>query len=128
MSNSVFPTLAGTTIDVQRTPQYQTSMFETVGGGRQTISWRATPRYTYHLKIEVARDNVDTNGNSVALASSEVGVLLAFLDVHLGSYDSFLFTDPYDGVQRRVRLIDDKMTITKFAKNLWELNVTLETD
>ena len=122
MSNQTFPTLPGLDISVERTQEFRTTTHETVSGREQRTTWWSTPRYSYHLKLNVIRDNQDASGNTTAVAASgsEAGSVLKFLSDHYGSFDSFNFTDPYDGSTQRVRFKEDSLTVRRIAADHWE--------
>lgn len=123
MSNSVFPSFPGLDVSVKRTPFFETSIQKSRSGKELRASWSATPRYAYKLKFNVLR--------SVA-ALQEVQTLMTFFETHRGRWDSFLFNDPYDGVQRRVRFDQDKLEAERIAMNTvsggghtWQVSVDL---
>ncbi len=123
MSNSVFPTLPGLDVSVKRTPTFDTAVQQARSGKELRASWRANPRYVYKLKFNVLR--------SVA-ALQEVQTLVNFFETHRGRWDSFLFNDPYDSVQRRVRFDQDKLEAERIAMDTvtggghtWQVTVDL---
>ena len=87
MSNLVFPSLPGLDIAVTRTPIYKTSIQEAASGTELRASRWSFPRYRYQLDFNYLRG---------ASAYQELQTLFGFLGRHLGSFDSFLFTDPED--------------------------------
>jgi hypothetical protein len=119
MSALVYPALPGLTSDVVRTEEFATDVFETVSGKEQRTTWWTLPRFHYALKYEVTRTAVAAPAPFGAY--SEIGVLLYFLDTHYGSFDSFLYDDPYDATQRRVRFKEDTMKITQIVPGHWEV-------
>lgn len=123
MSNSVFPSFPGLDVSVKRTPIFDTSIQQAKSGKELRAAWRANPRYAYKLKFNVLR--------SVA-ALQEVQTLMTFFETHRGRWDSFLFNDPYDGVQRRVRFNQDKLEAERIAMDTvsggghtWQVSVDL---
>lgn len=122
MSDSVFPSLRGADVAVEREPFYRTSVYETVSGKEQRVSWDASPRYRYRVRFNVLRD--DRAAPAPWAAYSEVGTVLKFLDDHKGSFDSFLFNDPLTGSQVRVRLEEDSLTIKRIVNHLWSAEVS----
>lgn len=88
MSSSVFPTLAGLSMEASKVPLWKTQRAETASGREFTASFMLYPRYRYTLRFDVLRQN---GGTRVELAS-----LLGFFNSMKGGYDSFLFTDPDD--------------------------------
>jgi hypothetical protein len=122
MSNNVFPNLPLVQTEVAVERFYRTTTHETVSGKEYRTSWGATPRRRYKLKGYARRD---VNAPSPWSAYSEVGVLLKFLDDHRGSFDSFLFNDPEDGTQVRVRFATDNLRIIRYVAAAWEFEIEL---
>jgi uncharacterized protein (TIGR02217 family) len=87
LSTSVYPTLAGSQIDVDRTPVYSTTVQTEASGRELRIAQRSAARYRYRISYDFLRQNASPD---------EAQTLLAFLSVHRGQWDSFLFTDPYN--------------------------------
>jgi len=106
MSDSVFPTFPGLDVSLKRTPIYDTTVQQARSGKELRAAWRANPRYAYKLKINVLRQ---------ASALQEIQALLSFFEAHRGRWDSFLYTDPYDGTTRRVRFDQDKLEAERVA-------------
>lgn len=123
MSANTFPSLIGQNINVERTEEFRTDVYETVSGKEQRTSWWDTPRYSYSVKMDVLRDNVSAPAPYAAY--SEVATVLFFLETHLGSYDSFSFVDPLDGTTRTVRFVEDSLTIQKIADHHWTCDFKL---
>ncbi len=115
MSNLVFPTLAGFDIKVTRKEIYSTLTQAAASGKELRASLWSTPRYRYSLNLNFVRQG----GYSVNTLSDEVVTLNAFFDTHLGTWDSFLFNDPVDGVQRRVRFASDELTLERIVNLAW---------
>ena len=56
----------------------------------------------------------------------DVAELSDFVRRHLGAFDDFLFDDPVDGEQRRVRFADDTLALDQVVNKIWEAkNLTL---
>jgi len=83
----VFPTLPGLDIKVSRTPLYKTSIQEASSGAELRASRHTYPRYRYTLDLNFLRSTA---------AWTEFQTLFGFIGRHMGSFDSFLFTDPED--------------------------------
>ena len=86
MSNSIFPSLDGSLIDVQREALYQTTVQTEYGGRELRVNTQTAARYRYRISYDFLRQ--DSGGN-------EAQTLLSFFATHRGSWDSFFFTDPY---------------------------------
>lgn len=110
MSQYRFPAFVGIKPSVRRTPVYATRVFEAISGAEQRISWRASARYKYQIEFEVARN-----------AYNEPQSLLAFIDYHKGRSDSFIYTDPYDGLDVRVRFDDDEPELVRLVGGIWQV-------
>lgn len=113
MSQYLFPFPSahpGVKIGVSRTPMYATKRFEAISGAEQRISWRAGARYRYVLDFDFLRDSYN-----------EVQSLLAFIAYHRGSYDSFIYADPYDGINVRVRFEDDSTEVVRLVGGIWQV-------
>jgi phage-related protein len=110
MSDSVFPSFPLLGRAMTRTPFYRTKIQMNGAEGELRVRRRSAARYRYHLSIDLLRQ---------AGAFTEVQQILDFLDQHKGAWDSFLFTDPYDGAQRRVRFDSDELELTWEANGAW---------
>ncbi|MEY2668868.1 MAG: hypothetical protein RJA59_1506 [Pseudomonadota bacterium] len=117
MSSNLFPSLPGLDVKVSREPRYSTQVYESVSGREVRVSWRTQPRIRYTLRFNFARTY--TQAPAPYTSYSEMGVLLSFLDTHLGSFDSFLYADPYTGSQVRVRLVEDSLKMTQVVSGIW---------
>ena len=126
MSNNVFPSsLPGIDIEVERSTSYATTVQTSSSGKEQRASWQSTPRYTYRLRINFMRSAVAAPSPYQAL--NELTVIQGFIDDHKGQWDSFLFNDPVDGVQRRVRFTSDELTISRLVNNIWTAEIEMIT-
>lgn len=86
MSSSIYPSLAGVQIGVERTPVYSTTVQTEASGRELRVAQRSAALYRYRMAYDFLRQDA---------AGDEAQTLLAFLAAHRGSWDSFLFTDPY---------------------------------
>ena len=87
MGQAVFPTLAGLTWSVTKTPQFKTQIRRSVSGSELRAAFMSYPTYTFQLSYDVLRE---------AVAYAELQNIMGFFKQRQGSYDSFLFTDPTD--------------------------------
>ena len=71
------------------------------------------PRFEYEIAINVMRSTVPAPAPFQAL--DELAAVLGFGSDHKGAWDSFLIDDPVDGVERRVRFVEDSFAVTKLA-------------
>lgn len=126
MSDLLFPALPGLNIRVARQPRYATEVYESVSGRECRVSWRTQPRIRYTLTFSFLRTFIQAPAPFTSY--SETGVILAFLDQHLGALDSFLYADPYTGAWVRVRLVEDSVEMVQLAVGFWEVGrLQLET-
>jgi hypothetical protein len=100
MSSTAFPSLAGLKPRITRSAIYNT-LVQTVQAGTELRlrRWGGT-KYRYTLSFEFLRQ---------AGVTDEVDALVAHIEQHKGKFDSFPFTDPLDGVVRRVRYESDEI-------------------
>jgi uncharacterized protein (TIGR02217 family) len=87
MSNDVFPVLAGLTFPFVRAPVTNTLIQTAADLSELRATFMTAPMYDYSLSYDILRNN----------ALNEFAQLAGFWEQHLGSWDSFLFTDPSDG-------------------------------
>ena len=106
--------MAGVDVAIKRREVYATKVQTSASGKELRASFQSTPIYKWELKFNFLRQ---TGYNT---AVDEVAQLKTFFDTMLGSWDSFLFNCPVDGVQRRVRFEGDEMDLTQIASNVWE--------
>jgi len=125
MSGLVFPVLPGW--DVKRTadPTYSTKVYTSVSGQEQRAKWWPAPRIRYTVTINAARTAAAAPAPWAAY--SEIGVVRYFQDTHFGSWDSFLFNDPYDGTQRQVRFDRDEIKTEQVVPGVWQVSFDLIT-
>lgn len=91
----MFPTLP--TMRAWRVPFFVTRARESDNGRRVSVSKRTVAGYTYTFE------------GSCRSWLNEDRDLVQFFEEHRGSHESFLLTDPEDGVVRRVHFIDDRL-------------------
>ncbi len=87
MSSSVFPTLSGSVLDIDREAAYATTVQREAGGRELRVNTQAAAIYKWRIGYDFLRQ--DAGGD-------EAQTLLAFFKAHRGAWDSFLFTDPYN--------------------------------
>ena len=108
MSNLVFPlNLPGLDVKVKRAPIFKTGVQEAHSGKELRAKFWSAPRYRYTVTFNFLRQG--KNGD-------EAKTLLDFFEAHAGRFESFLFDDPKDGVQRRVRFDMDELELEKFLE------------
>jgi hypothetical protein len=123
MSDLVFPSLPGVDVAVTREPAYATQVHEAVSGKEVRVSWRTAARIAYRLRFNFTR--TATAAPSPYATSSETQVILDFLDTHLGSFDSFLYLDPYTAANVRVRLVEDSIRMEQMVPGVWTAELSL---
>jgi hypothetical protein len=118
MSGS-FPTnLPGLKINVTRKPIYSTKIQRSASGRELRVAWYATPLYEYTMEFDILRQGTLETGGS---AFTELATITNFFNAQLGAWDSFNYTDPYDGTVRLCRFKEDSLEFQKIAQNRWEL-------
>lgn len=86
MSNEIYPSLPGLSIEVKRTPMHNTLIRTSASGIETRATYQAFPKYLIALKYEVLRDG----------AQREKQILEGFFNARHGSLDDFLFLDTKD--------------------------------
>jgi hypothetical protein len=86
VSNAVFPTLAGLTWNVLKSPRWSSKVQQSVGGKEMRAAYWTTPIYTWQLTYELLRSS----------ALLELQSLIGFFNARQGRFDSFLYSDPSD--------------------------------
>ena len=87
MSNSIFPQFAGLKMDKTKTPEWKTIIHQAVSGKESRAAFMSSPIWNFQLSYEVLRADV---------AYKEIQQLISFFNQMMGSYDTFLYNDPYD--------------------------------
>jgi uncharacterized protein (TIGR02217 family) len=87
MSTAVFPTLVGLSADVERTPQWQTTIQQAVSGKEVRVAQRVYPRRTWDFSFDILRSDP---------ANVELQQLEAFFNLRSGMFDSFLYSAAED--------------------------------
>jgi hypothetical protein len=116
MSSLVFPTLPGLDIATKRSEIYSTGVQAAVSGKDLRAAWWSTPKYQYTLTINFLRQA----NFSLQTVGDELVTLTNFYETHKGQWDSFLFNDPVDGVQRRVRFMQDSLDLEQIVRLAWK--------
>ena len=122
MSNAVFPTLTGMSMDCTRSPIWSTVTRQSTSLREYRVANATFPRYKYKLSFEVLRQ-----GQGYA----EFATLVGFYNARQGGFDSFLFQDPDDytvtgqavglgdGVSTKFQLV---RSLGGFAEPVYDLN------
>lgn len=87
MSNLIFPTLAGLQWDRTKTPEFSTSTKRTTSGKETRVSFFSYPIWNFSISFEFLRTDATID---------ELAALVGLFNQCKGSYDTFLFSDPYD--------------------------------
>lgn len=87
MSNALFPALPGLTLEVLKTPMWNTVTQKSVGGMELRGSYYSTPIWQWTLVHEFLRAD---------RGFTEFAALAQFFNARQGNYDSFLYNDPSD--------------------------------
>lgn len=87
MGNAVLPDLIGLKWDIKMSPQFSTRIQRSVNGTELRTALMAYPLWIVSLAYEVLRDDI---------ANNELKQLAGFFMSRLGSFDSFLYSNPDD--------------------------------
>lgn len=87
MSNAIFPTLAGLSWGVKKTPIWSTNVQTSANGREVRATYFSYPRWKFSLSFEVLRTKRAVN---------ELEQLAGFFNARRGSFESFLYEDPTD--------------------------------
>ena len=115
MSNLVFPNFPGIDVAVKRSEVYSTKVQTSSSGKELRASFWGVPIYRYEIPLNFLRQTTFYNASS-----DEVAQLKAFFETMRGKWDSFLFNDPVDGVQRRVRFDQDNIDMEQIVAGAWD--------
>lgn len=113
MSVAVFPTLPGVICE-GRVPFFSTTVQQASAGNELRVK-RRDVGYRYELNVRWLRPWLN-----------EHTTLFDFFVARNGSWDTFLFTDPVDAVQRAVRFMDDDLNLS-FKDGVWTGSIELQT-
>lgn len=86
MSNLIFPALPGISVEMSKTPIWNTTVHESVSGCSVALSSMTYPKYRYRLSFEVLRSG----------SEAELQQLVGFYNRHGGRADTWLFFDEED--------------------------------
>jgi uncharacterized protein (TIGR02217 family) len=87
MSNAIFPTVPGMTVNVTKSPTWSTAVQQAVSGKEIRRSNRSRAIWKFTVNFEFLR---------AAAQYAEYQQILAFYNARQGQYDSFLLNDPSD--------------------------------
>lgn len=93
---ATFPTFAGLTLPVKRTPTWRTLLNESVGGVVIAVSPWTYPRYRYELPLAFLRQST---------AYGEIQQLIAFFNTAAGRGLAFQYNDPQDSTSGTDQLV-----------------------
>ena len=87
MSNAIFPELIGRQFDSTKTPTWSTTVQTAVNGTETRAAWYNNPIWKFEISYDILRDASDY---------LELQNIMGFYNARQGSFDSFLYSDPYD--------------------------------
>ena len=105
MSNAIFPTVPGLTLNVAKTPTWSTAVQQAVSGKEIRRAQRSRAIWRFTLNFEFLR--ADSRFN-------EYQQIAAFFNARQGQYDSFLLTDPSDNTATAQAIGSGDGVTTKF--------------
>jgi hypothetical protein len=112
MSNETFPTFPSRAISIKRRALFSTKVQTSTSGMELRTSWQSRPKYEFQITFE-------------ALVTGKGGltqpqILNSFYVRMRGAYDTFKFTDPLDGTERKCRFMDDNLELERFSAYHWK--------
>lgn len=116
MSSATFPTIAGATITVKRTPRWSTKVQKATSGKELRSAWQSRPIYEFQVTFEFLRQGVRPGDGTY----TEAATLIDFYNARKGAWDTFFYTDPHDGTTRTVRFLDDALELERFTAYHWK--------
>jgi uncharacterized protein (TIGR02217 family) len=105
MSNAVFPTLSGIGWNIVRSPQFQTKTQRSISGRELRATFQQYPLWQFSLNYEFLRDGI---------LGTDYDTITGFFLARQGSFDSFLFTDPYDNAVTDANIGTGNGSLTTF--------------
>lgn len=110
MSNYVFPSLPGLSIEVSRYPVWESTVQTSVSGRSLGITNQTYPRYRYKLAFEFLRSG----------AKQELEALVALFNRMRGRADTFLYLDEDDNsvVSQQIGIGDGSTTSFQLLRSL----------
>jgi len=111
MSNAIFPSLPGRTFDSKKTPEWSTTVQKSVNGTESRAAWYANPIWNFEISYDILRDTSDY---------LELQNIQGFFNARQGSFDSFLYNDPYDNsvVNQQIGIGDGNTTIFQLLRSI----------
>lgn len=88
MSDLIFPQTSGLDITRTKTPEWKTITHRAVSGKETRTSLMSYPLWNFSLSYNLLRDDL----------TNELENLIGFYNNVKGSFDTFLYLDPYDNV------------------------------
>jgi uncharacterized protein (TIGR02217 family) len=85
MSSYVYPTIAGLTFPIGRTPIFKTNRPQALSGKRSALAYRQYPLIHFELTYSILRDDE---------TPSDIKALVGLYEAMMGGFDTFLFQDP----------------------------------
>lgn len=86
MSNTIFPQTNGLKIERTKTPQWKTITHVATSGKETRTAMMSYPRWVFSLSFEFLKDDL----------TAQFATFAGFFNNLKGSFDSFLYLDPYD--------------------------------
>jgi uncharacterized protein (TIGR02217 family) len=125
MSNAIFPTVAGLGWSIHKVPLFKTAISEARSGKEVRSAAMAQPRYRIELAYSYLKnDGVIGAGNS----DDDLRTILGFFLARQGSFDSFLWTHPYDNTVTSQNLGTGNGSLTQFQffRSIGGFNETIQ--
>ncbi len=94
MSLMIFPTVRAPGWNAPRRPTFNTMRVESASLKSTTVSFTSQPRWEWDLIFEYIKDN--PSDIYQGLVDTDMRSLFGFFNARFGSFDNFLFQDPFD--------------------------------
>jgi uncharacterized protein (TIGR02217 family) len=110
MSTAILPSLAGLGFDVTRTPVWDTTVQQAVGGKETRIARQTYPRWKWELQYNVLRSSA---------SFAELQQLAGFFNARQGMFDTFLYQDADDNsaVGQQIAIGDGVTTVFQLVRS-----------
>ena len=112
MSTETFPTFPGRSIAIKRRAIFSTKVQASNSGRELRVSWQSRPKYEYQVTFNVLITGRDGKTQPQALNDFYVRMR--------GAWDTFKFSDPFDGQLRTCRFLDDGLEMERISLFHWK--------
>lgn len=107
MSSQQFPILKGMSYPVTRTEKFSNQLQTSISGKDTAVAYWTYPKHIWNIPFEMLRSDA---------VNYELQNMAGFYDSRTGSFDTFLYTDPYDNA-----VVNQAIGIGDGATANWQL-------